>query len=283
MDDAISDKGDGSGHGIKGRQVDKVERISKKKAIAKINCFKDLENIRNNESSDDAEEIDYEHIDVKYMMSTNLQETPISRFRKRIKRGNTSLYSNEFTETTNSLSNIQTVVPVNQLPLMYQELVKNIPPNSLGEYDLHQIQTVILNSSTDLKRFKDREDIMNHMRQLMINGDSLKLVHTKPLFPEENDRFPKPTYDEEGDKRIVEKYHGYMNNEENVKLRVWRTDDKEISLSDENLAKFQTLTLKYPNGPHSNKKIAKDMGLHPNHVVKIKRILKRKQREAALK
>lgn len=74
-----------------------------------------------------------------------------------------------------------------------------------------------------------------------------------------------------------------MNNEENVKLRVWRTDDKVISLSDENLEKFQSLTLKYPNGPHSNKKIARDMGLHPNHVVKIKRNLKKKQREASLK
>lgn len=92
----------------------------------------------------------------------------------------------------------------------------------------------------------------------------------------------QPSYDEEQDQNMIQKYNDLMNSDEQKKLRSWRRDSPLMKeWTKKEWDKFEIYFKEFPDGPNSNRLIAQKMGngIHANHVAHYKRIYKKNKKE----
>ncbi|KAL0485855.1 hypothetical protein AKO1_002130 [Acrasis kona] len=131
------------------------------------------------------------------------------------------MYSCE--EYDDGTTGVSTCITVSQIPNVFDKLSEFLKiENNLENFDLYAIQTLILNCAMDLVHFKNEDQLFEFVKKIVLERQEFKISGNKVW----RNPVPQPTYDEEEDKEMIERYDELMNSDEQELLRSYKSDSK---------------------------------------------------------
>jgi len=205
------------------------------------------------------------------------QEAPTQNRTKRRKKRKG--YSQRPRTRTVYLPHTVTALPVNQLPELFERVMKALPPSKSNYYEIYEIQNLIVTCALDDTQFSGKgaaEALFKHVYDVVTTDE----------------KYCKHQQEGTGsisvirDAEVLRRYDEFMEAPEQQKQRSYRNDSKVRHIwTEKEVLRFKEAFSKYGNGPTSNRKIAEYIGngVHPNHVAFFKQQYKKQLREASKK